>query len=104
MGKDKLTYWHKSDMTNNATEEIESGARFDFGENWTHFLSVLNESRIQKAEESLQRILQGYDLRGLRFLDVGSGSGLFSLVARRLGASVHSFDYDPQSVACSTLR
>lgn len=40
-------------------------------------------------------------LEGRTFLDIGSGSGLFSLVARRLGASVHSFDYDPQSVACT---
>ena len=41
------------------------------------------------------------DLQGNRFLDIGSGSGLFSLAARRLGATVHSFDYDPQSVACT---
>ncbi len=40
-------------------------------------------------------------LQGLRFLDVGSGSGLFSLAAKRLGARVHSLDYDPQSVACA---
>ncbi len=40
-------------------------------------------------------------LAGLKFLDIGSGSGLFSLAARRLGAVVHSFDYDPQSVACA---
>jgi SAM-dependent methyltransferase len=40
-------------------------------------------------------------LEGLSFLDIGSGSGLFSLAARRLGARVHSFDYDPQSVACT---
>jgi 2-polyprenyl-6-hydroxyphenyl methylase/3-demethylubiquinone-9 3-methyltransferase len=40
-------------------------------------------------------------LTGVKFLDVGCGSGLFSLVARRLGATVHSFDYDPQSVACA---
>src|SRR5690606_102989 len=38
---------------------------------------------------------------GLRFLDIGSGSGLSSLAARRLGARVHSFDYDPESVACT---
>jgi SAM-dependent methyltransferase len=41
------------------------------------------------------------DLQGKRFLDIGSGSGLFSLAARRLGANVHSFDYDPGSVACA---
>jgi len=32
---------------------------------------------------------------------LGSGSGLFSLVANRLGADVVSVDYDPQSVACT---
>ncbi len=41
-------------------------------------------------------------LRGRSFLDIGSGSGLFSLAARNLGASVRSFDYDLQSVACTT--
>ena len=40
-------------------------------------------------------------LDGRTFLDIGSGSGLFSLAARRLGAHVHSFDVDPQSVACT---
>ena len=36
-------------------------------------------------------------------MDVGSGSGLFSLAARGLGATVHSFDYDAGSVACSKV-
>lgn len=42
------------------------------------------------------------DLKGIRFLDAGCGSGLFSLVASRLGASVYSFDFDSQSVRCAT--
>jgi 2-polyprenyl-6-hydroxyphenyl methylase/3-demethylubiquinone-9 3-methyltransferase len=47
-------------------------------------------------------MLQIETLAGKSFLDIGSGSGLFSLAAMRLGASrVHSFDYDPQSVACT---
>ncbi len=36
-----------------------------------------------------------------RFLDAGSGSGLFSLAAYRMGAEVMSFDADPDSVACT---
>lgn len=76
--------------------------RFQFGENWRRFLSVLNDERISEAEKSLKEMLAVDSLRGLSFLDIGSGSGLFSLAARRLGAArVHSFDYDPQSVACA---
>lgn len=75
--------------------------RFGFGKNWSSFLNTLNEARIQEAEASLKKALNRSDLEGLRFLDAGSGSGLFSLAARRLGAVVHSFDYDQQSVACT---
>ena len=87
-------------MTEHATE-IARGERFEFGANWAQFLNVLNDERIALAEQSLRNMLGVNDLKGKRFLDIGSGSGLFSLVARRLGATVHSFDYDPQSVACT---
>jgi 2-polyprenyl-6-hydroxyphenyl methylase/3-demethylubiquinone-9 3-methyltransferase len=40
-------------------------------------------------------------LQGRSFLDVGCGSGLFSLAARQLGARVLSFDYDLDSVRCT---
>jgi 2-polyprenyl-6-hydroxyphenyl methylase/3-demethylubiquinone-9 3-methyltransferase len=43
-------------------------------------------------------MLQVADLRGRTFLDAGCGSGLFSLSARNLGARVHSFDFDRDSV------
>lgn len=84
------------------TKEVAQGERFEFGKNWTRFLSVLNDERIAKAETSLKRMLECESLAGKSFLDIGSGSGLFSLAARRLGARVHSFDYDPHSVACTT--
>src|SRR6202163_2648230 len=83
------------------TQEVEAGERFEFGKNWARFLSVLTESQIQSAVQSLETMLGGTDLTGRTFVDVGSGSGLFSLAARRLGARVHSFDYDPHSVACT---
>jgi 2-polyprenyl-3-methyl-5-hydroxy-6-metoxy-1,4-benzoquinol methylase len=84
-----------------AEQEIAAGARFRFGANWTRFLAALDAERIREAEMSLTDMLGVADLQGMRFLDIGSGSGLFSLAARRLGAVVHSFDFDPQSVACA---
>jgi len=83
-------------------DEVRRGLRFTFGDNWSRFLSVLNEQRIAEAEASLRNLLELDSLEGKRFLDIGCGSGLFSLAARRLGAAVHSLDYDPQSVACAT--
>ena len=82
-------------------EEVQAGQRFEFGRNWRKFLDELSEERISRAEYSLQEMLGMKSLIGFRVLDIGSGSGLFSLAARRLGASVQSFDYDPQSVACT---
>jgi 2-polyprenyl-6-hydroxyphenyl methylase/3-demethylubiquinone-9 3-methyltransferase len=82
--------------------EVARGDRFEFGENWSRFLSVLDENRIAAAERCLLAMLDHDRLEGVRFLDIGSGSGLSSLVARRLGATVHSFDYDAKSVACTS--
>lgn len=82
-------------------DEVARGERFEFGKNWARFLRVLDEERIRQAEASLAEMLGVSSLSGQRFLDIGSGSGLFSLAARRLGADVRSFDYDPESVACT---
>ena len=81
--------------------EIQSRNRFEFGKNWSSFLRVLNDDRITDAVASLREYLELNDLHGRTFLDIGSGSGLFSLAARKLGAKVHSFDFDPNSVACT---
>ena len=82
-------------------KEVRAGERFEFGKNWSAFLEVLDEERILKAEESLREMLETETLAGKTFLDIGSGSGLFSLAARRLGAKVFSFDYDSNSFACT---
>jgi 2-polyprenyl-6-hydroxyphenyl methylase/3-demethylubiquinone-9 3-methyltransferase len=84
------------------TRQAANGQRFEFGKNWQRFLSVLDDERVAEAKRSLSDMLDVSTLSGTTFLDVGSGSGLFSLAAMQLGASrVHSFDYDPQSVACT---
>jgi 2-polyprenyl-6-hydroxyphenyl methylase/3-demethylubiquinone-9 3-methyltransferase len=80
----------------------EAGTRFAFGANWLRFLEVIDEPRVQRAAEALAVALGPGVLLGSRFLDAGSGSGLSSLAARTLGATVHSFDYDPSSVACTS--
>jgi 2-polyprenyl-6-hydroxyphenyl methylase/3-demethylubiquinone-9 3-methyltransferase len=82
---------------------VSKDRRFEFGKNWTSFLDRLNDERILEAERSLKWLLHCDRLDGMRFLDIGSGSGLSSLAARRLGAGVLSFDYDPQSVRCTAL-
>jgi 2-polyprenyl-6-hydroxyphenyl methylase/3-demethylubiquinone-9 3-methyltransferase len=90
-----------------AAAQAGSGAgredpRFAFGSNWQRFLARVDEDRIVEAEKSLKNMLAIETLAGKSFLDVGCGSGLFSLAAMRLGAErVCSFDFDPQSVACA---
>ena len=81
--------------------QVNEGKRFEFGKNWQSFLDTLTNERINVAKASLTDMLECNDLRGKTFLDIGNGSGLFSLVARQLGAKVHSFDFDPSSVACA---
>jgi len=82
-------------------KQVESGQRFEFGENWSSFLRVLDDERVEEAKRSLQSMLGIDSLVDRTFLDIGSGSGLFSLAARALGARVTSFDFDPKSVACA---
>lgn len=88
-------------MISNHYMEIAAGKRFTFGANWSRFLTLLNDKRIEEATRSLKLMLGVENLVGKSFLDVGSGSGLFSLAAKKLGANVFSFDYDPASVACT---
>ena len=78
---------------------------FAFGKNWEIFVKkYINENRIFSAKNSLTKFLGLSTLKNKTFVDVGCGSGLFSLAAYRLGASnIVSFDVDSDSVKCCKI-
>lgn len=84
-------------------KDYKNQKHFSFGKNWQDFLKSLNSRRIKIAEKSLIDFLGGAkEIKGKTFIDVGSGSGLFSLAAYRLGAkSVLSIDVDDFSLKCA---
>lgn len=85
-------------MANRTADLTDRSTHFDFGKNWANYSKIVDQSRIDAAVDSV-RALVG-DLRGKTFLDVGSGSGLFSLSALHLGAShVTATDLDEDSTA-----
>jgi len=80
-------------------------ARFKFGENWASFSRHLNEDDVKEAERSLNSLFGEGALNGKTFLDIGCGSGLFSIAAARLGArQVVGIDVDPMSVETSQIN
>jgi predicted RNA methylase len=77
--------------------EVES--HFSFGENWAQYAEKIDERRIEEAEKSLIRLVGRESIQGRTFLDIGCGSGLFSLAALRLGCRrLLAVDLDPNSV------
>ncbi|MCI0597288.1 MAG: methyltransferase domain-containing protein, partial [candidate division Zixibacteria bacterium] len=76
-------------------------ARFAFGDNWRRYAARMTDRHIEEAEHSMAALLGGGPLKGKQFLDAGCGSGIHGLAARRMGARVHAFDFDEQSVACA---
>jgi len=74
--------------------------KFSFGKNWKEFLKLLTKERVDLAKKSLSSFID-VDIKGKTFVDIGCGSGLFSLSAALLGAKVTSVDVDANSVACA---
>ena len=79
--------------------------RYEFGENWSDFIaSNFNENKVENARSHMLGFIGIKDLKGLKFLDIGCGSGLHSLAALQSGASsVTSFDIDKNAVASASL-
>jgi release factor glutamine methyltransferase len=49
----------------------------------------------------LGRYVESLDLKGKRFLDMGTGSGIVGLFAARAGAIVTGVDINPQAIQCA---
>lgn len=78
-----------------------SSRRFRFGANWRAYSRHIDEETVERAAASIRNLTGGREHRGL-FLDVGCGSGLFSVAAARVGYTVRAFDYDEASVSTAT--
>jgi SAM-dependent methyltransferase len=79
-----------------------SERHYEFGKNWQRFLSTVDDRAIDESIRGLQRVFTTESFAGKTFLDIGSGSGLHSLAAHRLGAQeVVSVDCDADSVAAT---
>lgn len=84
-----------------AKEELRQvESHFAFGENWASFAQGIDDERIAAAVDGLRRLVEPERVQGSRVLDIGSGSGLHSLAAARLGAAdILALDIDANSVA-----
>ena len=77
---------------------------FWFGRNWKNYVKVVNEKVIEEAKNSLLRYVpNGFNAsefyKDKVFIDVGCGSGLFSLAALLSGCKdVISFDIQYESL------
>jgi len=78
---------------------------FSFGRNWKNYVkNVVNEKVLEEARRSLTKYLKEEEFQGKHLIDVGCGSGLFSLASQNLGCSrITSFDLDEYSIEALEL-
>lgn len=74
-------------------------SHFEFGQNWAEYSRTIDEERIANATNNLSRLIGVKSLKDKTFLDIGSGSGIHSYSALKLGAKfVQAVDIDPVSI------
>jgi 2-polyprenyl-3-methyl-5-hydroxy-6-metoxy-1,4-benzoquinol methylase len=76
---------------------------FNFGKNWQEFSkNSLDADKFKTAVASLEQLIGIDNIKGRSFLDIGCGSGIFSIAASLLGAKkVIGLDISKESVAAS---
>lgn len=78
---------------------------FSFGKNWVNYVkNFVDWEKLKDAEKSLLKYLNEKDYKDKVFIDVGCGSGIFSLGAINLGTKkTISFDIDSFSIKATRL-
>ena len=76
---------------------------FNFGKNWDEYsLQILDAERLQTAQASLADLLAPTTLTDKTFLDIGCGSGIFTIGAASLSASeALGIDVNPSCIRVS---
>ena len=74
--------------------------RFKFGQNWQEYSKFINSKNINDSIKGLKKLLpKSLNIEDKSFLDIGCGSGLHSISAKKLGfKKIVSTDYDTISV------
>jgi 2-polyprenyl-6-hydroxyphenyl methylase/3-demethylubiquinone-9 3-methyltransferase len=81
-----------------ATALKDASSHFAFGENWASYAGSVTEAQLRQAQSGLEKLV-GKRLDGKRFLDIGSGSGVHTVAALKMGArEAMAIDIDARSV------
>lgn len=75
---------------------------FNFGKNWKHYSkNALNQNKLNATIRSIDKLTDN-KIQNSRFLDIGCGSGIFSVAASKAGAKeVVGFDISQESIEAS---
>lgn len=79
--------------------------RFEFGKNWRQYIDKhYSQEAVAVSKTRILEFMKRSDLRGLKVIDIGCGSGIHSMAMHQAGAeSIFSFDYDPSSVEATGI-
>jgi 2-polyprenyl-6-hydroxyphenyl methylase/3-demethylubiquinone-9 3-methyltransferase len=74
-----------------------SNVAFDFGQNWKEFSEhALTPERFQQARTHFDELMQGVEIDGKSFIDIGFGQGLALLCSMLSGARAFGLDINPK--------
>lgn len=101
-------FWFESlsDFANQICKDTRPQRTFSFGKNWESYSKKkLNDEKLLQAKKSIESLVSERNFIQKSFIDVGCGSGIFTLAASELGASpCLGVDVDPDSIRTSEIN